>query len=133
MAADTVYRERILTVCRWGLVRSVALREILIREVGADAIAIGLEKNSDATIEMLCGWADIVVVATPHLLECRRASLLPPGKTVVLSLGADVWQAARHSELQQRAGEELAPLLAQIRRTRRCHKSHGGRSSRLPE
>ena len=130
---DIVYRERVLTVCRWGCVRSVALREALVRELGVDSVAIGLEKNSTETIQALAGWADIIVVASDHLMQCRRAALLPPGKTVILNLGKDVWQNARNPVLYAKCKEELAPLFAQIRKTRNANKlANPPRSSRLP-
>lgn len=125
-----VYCERVLTLCRWGLVRSVALRRVLIDELGVDCLAAGIQKNSRETLRLLSDWADVIVLSSRHLLEIEQAEELPPGKLWVLDLGGDRWQNPRHQELHKLCHEHLAPLLAHLRHTRAANKP---RSSRIPD
>lgn len=58
---------KIVTMCRQGLVQSVALADVLkmhFRPV--DVIPIGHFANSAETIQMLCKWADRIVVMETH-------------------------------------------------------------------
>lgn len=64
---DDKVHVRIVTMCRQGLVRSVALADVLkmhFRPV--DVIPIGHFANSHQTIEMLCKWADRIVIMESH-------------------------------------------------------------------
>ena len=125
-----VYREKVLTLCQWGLTRSVAIRHILILELGVDSIAAGIEKNSRETLRMLGEWADVVIVAAEDLIDHEKMEEIPPGKIIPLNLGNDIWQNPRHDDLWRKAKGQLGPLMARMRHTRALAKP---RSSRLDE
>ena len=56
-------RERIVTMCQGGHVRSVALKYLLRYKFGGhDVIACGYEGNTDETRSMVFGWADVIVI-----------------------------------------------------------------------
>jgi predicted protein tyrosine phosphatase len=53
---------KILTVCQGGHVRSVGLKYLLRYKYGHDVLACGWEANSQETRDMLCEWADKVIL-----------------------------------------------------------------------
>lgn len=55
-------RQKILCVCQGGNSRSVHLAYLLKYRYGVDAIACGWEGNEPATVEMLCEWAERIIV-----------------------------------------------------------------------
>lgn len=62
---------KILTICRGGQVRSVALKYLLhYSNYGQhDVLACGVESNTQETREMLYEWADIIIVMTPEFAK----------------------------------------------------------------
>lgn len=54
---------RILCVCRCGNKRSVFTRYVLQGSGKHEALACGLKYNTPETIEMLCKWADKILLA----------------------------------------------------------------------
>lgn len=72
---------KVLTICEDGINRSVAARWLLQHE-GHEVIAIGYQRHSLATLEMLYDWADLIVV-----LDAELASFVPPIKLVVWHVG----------------------------------------------
>ena len=89
-------RVKVLCVCRWGNIRSVALARLLKHE-GYDALACGVNAHSPQTFAMLSGWADFIFVAK------REFSLAIPEayKTKVIDarIGEDIWLDADHPDL----------------------------------
>lgn len=89
---------KVLCVCHGGNVRSVALKNLLKNRVSVchDALACGIHSNPWKTVEMLCAWADVIVIMHSSI---RNAI---PAKYAVLSydVGEDVWNNPFHPELQ---------------------------------
>lgn len=56
---------KILTCCFGGNVRSVGCKFVLHMKYGHDVLACGVDHNTPETIEMLCNWADYVIVMEP--------------------------------------------------------------------
>ncbi|MBN9520849.1 hypothetical protein J0H58_20400 [bacterium] len=88
-----------LCCCQGGKVRSVAAKYILNDELGQRAVlTVGLEKTDESTVNMLCEWAELVlVVATPEV-----ALLVPAAhwdKVVLLDVGPDVYGRYNHPSL----------------------------------
>lgn len=61
-------KPRILCVCAGGNVRSASLA-FLLKEAGADALALGLERNSEETVRMLTDWAEMIWCAEADMIE----------------------------------------------------------------
>ena len=81
--------QKVLALCQKGNMRSVALAFLLKKEYKADALAAGLVTSSFDTINMLCQWADLVVVTDKKLFP-----LVPPGykeKLLLWDVGTDRW------------------------------------------
>jgi len=57
---------KILCVCRSGSVRSVATKNELNRRGYNDVIAVGGLKLPPKTLNMLCKWADMILLAKPR-------------------------------------------------------------------
>lgn len=81
---------KILTMCRQGLVRSVALADVLkLHFEPVDVIPIGYFGNTPVTQEMLCKWADFVVVMEQKYLQHIQKEFIP--KTFVCEVGPDTY------------------------------------------
>jgi hypothetical protein len=57
---------KILCICRNGFSRSVATRICLNKRGYKDVIAVGGEVTSLETMNMLCKWADKILLAKPE-------------------------------------------------------------------
>lgn len=87
---------KILVCCSAGNNRSVALRMHLISR-GHDAISCGLDVNKVETINMLCEWADkVIVVDDIMLLQIFDKYHY---KTVSAKIGPDKWGRSFNQEL----------------------------------
>lgn len=62
-------RQKILCLCQGGNSRSVHLAYLLKYRYGADALACGWEGNSHDTVEMLCAWADFIIIVQEFMRE----------------------------------------------------------------
>ena len=97
---------RILCVCQKGNVRSVGIaRRLKDKRHYRNVIAIGAENTEEATLAMLCDWAELILLAEPSL-----GSLLPRGTEKVVdefTIGPDVYNNPIHTELQSIIGEQL--------------------------
>ena len=90
---------KILTVCSQGLMRSVALADVLkLHFEPVDVIPIGSAKNANSaeTLQMLCDWADHIVLMEPHYqqrLEQRMevANLQDEYRIHVCNVGPDTY------------------------------------------
>lgn len=89
---------KILTICRAGLVRSVALNDVLkLHYENTDVLSCGADLNSKETLDMLCGWADKIIIVERHYLE----KTLPEykNKVFICELGPDVWNSPKNPDL----------------------------------
>jgi len=88
--------KKILTVCRQGLSRSVGLADILkLHFEPVDVISAGYFANTKETLEMIIGWADIIVVMEPHMVrkltEKTHDNIFNNKHVLVCDVGPDVY------------------------------------------
>jgi predicted protein tyrosine phosphatase len=97
---------RWLTVCDGGNVRSVALAFVLKWERGQEAIAIGRIHVSEETMNMMCEWADRIVIMEPHMDESIPLEFRD--KLLCCDVGPDRYGIHIHNELleQVRVGAD---------------------------
>jgi hypothetical protein len=84
-------------MCAGGNVRSVALKYILKYKYGHECLACGQDANSPETIDMLCNWADYVIVVTENY-----KNFIPEkyhSKLLCYEIGIDRFGYAFHPEL----------------------------------
>lgn len=89
---------RILTICQGGHVRSVAAKYLLRYKYGHDVIACGWEGNTDETRDMLCQWAEYIVI-----MQGEFKKYIDPmyhGKLFAYDVGRDRFGNPFHPELQ---------------------------------
>jgi predicted protein tyrosine phosphatase len=58
---------KIVTVCAQGNNRSVQFASLLRYKYNADTIAVGVDKHTPETLEMLYAWSDIIIVTDKNL------------------------------------------------------------------
>lgn len=89
---------KILTVCRAGLVRSVALADVLkLHFEETDVLPCGIHFNSYDTLQMLFHWADrIIVMEDRYKLGIGEQWLY---KTHVCEVGPDTYGTPKKPEL----------------------------------
>jgi predicted protein tyrosine phosphatase len=96
---------KILTMCAGGHVRSVGMKYLLTYKYGHEALACGQDSNSPETIEMLCQWADYVVVMSPEYEKFvpQKYHFKENGerKLFCYNVGPDRFGTAFHPELQK--------------------------------
>jgi hypothetical protein len=56
---------KILCVCRSGYYRSVQTKKSLNKRGYNDVLSVGSDLVSRETLDMLCDWADIILLAKP--------------------------------------------------------------------
>lgn len=88
---------KILTMCQVGTSRSVALGYVLKYKFGIDTIACGWGANSPETINMLCKWADRIIVVQSQFVQYLPAEFHT--KVSVYDVGEDRWSSSTHPEL----------------------------------
>lgn len=89
---------KIVTVCGAGLVRSVALADVLkLHFEPTDVLCVGMDKNSEATQHMLFDWADKIVLMTQDFMG--RIPIEHKSKTFVCEVGADTYKTPKNQEL----------------------------------
>jgi len=85
---------KILTMCRVGLSRSLALADVLkFHFVPTDVIPVGVSANSAETLKYMVDWADKVVLMREKFrneLEEKIGVPLPNEKILICEVGADV-------------------------------------------
>ena len=86
---------KILTVCDQGNNRSVTLA-FALKYLGHDVLSCGLKTNSPGTIDLLCEWADTILVT-----DITQRSQLPvwASKVKLWNLGPDVYPRPHNKEL----------------------------------
>lgn len=86
---------KVLTMCRVGLSRSLALADVLKCHFPAcDVLPIGLSANSVETLKHMIQWADIVILMREKFKDELLAKIGKfPGDTnlMVCEVGADVY------------------------------------------
>jgi hypothetical protein len=80
---------RFLCVCEAGTVRSGAAAHGLKYYFGQEALTASHAKLKDDTLEMLCTWADRIVLMQPKFGD--RISDQFKNKVKVLDVGQDTW------------------------------------------
>lgn len=96
---DKTHGRRFLTVCQGGLVRSTGMKFALTYKYKlGEAIAVGVEGNSQFLIKQLAGLVDLVIVMQKGLEK-----LLPEGVDyVICDVGPDVYGDPFHEKLQEK-------------------------------
>lgn len=92
-------KQRILTLCAGGNVRSAAMAWRLKNE-GIDAVPAGLVDNSPEFIVALGRLVDKVIVMDKDLLPRLPPELL--AKVVLADVGPDIWGNPLHPDLVRR-------------------------------
>ncbi len=82
--------KKFLCVCSAGSVRSVSLATALKTHFGQDAIAVGVHKNGQEVIKLLCDWADYIILMTPQFKKLLPKEI-DESKIRIVDVGADVW------------------------------------------
>lgn len=80
---------KIVVFCRAGIARSTAMVRILKETYGFDALPAGLVANGKKLQQILCEWADRVLVMDAALVD-----LVPEGcmaKVILTDVGPDIW------------------------------------------
>lgn len=92
--------QKILCVCQEGAVRSVGTKIRLTRRRFYNSVAIGWRTASPELLEMLCTWADKILIAEPSMakhLPGVAQSKIEHGFTI----GEDIGWYAAQPELQE--------------------------------
>lgn len=102
-----------LCVCNGAHVRSVTLARLLNKR-GLETLACGVDKDfSDATIEMLIDWADVVYIQKDSLAKLtKRFSAVHlavwEGKLDTrFDVGPDDWKVPQHPDLLRIMREQV--------------------------
>ena len=89
---------KIVTMCRQGLVRSVALADVLkLHFEPCDVIPIGHFGNTKETRDMLMDWADKIVVMEAHYMQYIDETYMH--KALVCDVGPDRYGSSKHPQL----------------------------------
>ena len=80
---------KILCVCVGGNCRSATLAYMLKYHYGHDALACGIEGNTQETVTMLAEWADRIIAVEPEIKEALSAHV--HSKVTVWDVGPDRW------------------------------------------
>jgi hypothetical protein len=97
-------RKRFLTICEGGAVRSVSLATVLRWDFQQDAIPLSAAKNGPEAVDLLCAWADYIILMQPtfETVVPKRFHL----KIRILDVGPDVWGNPMHPVLRDIVGSE---------------------------
>lgn len=90
-------KPKALAVCAYGIVRSGCMAWNLKLGYDYDTITIGVGHTRPDTLEMLCDWADVIIV-----MQTEFARSIPPqhiNKLKICDVGKDVWGDPKHPEL----------------------------------
>ena len=98
---------KILTVCQGGSCRSVAAAFLLKYELGfPDTVAMGVKVNSPETQNMLCRWADRIIVTGEQEIV-QKIPRQFQDKIDFLDIGPDVW----HNPMNVSLLDLLRPMM----------------------
>lgn len=90
--------------------RSHALAYVLHDLKGHEAIAVGRLRTSPETMDMLCGWAQRIVLMQPHMLESISEN--HRSRVLVTDVGVDRFGIYIHPELFSMASDAATWLEA---------------------
>ena len=97
---------KILTVCNKGNCRSVGTRYCLYKRGYKNVIATGATVTPIETLQMLCDWADKILIAKP-----KHAKWLPKNAQSKIdkkfTIGEDVWHNPMSYKLHDVANHQL--------------------------
>ena len=95
---------KILCVCRKGNVRSVGTKYALNRRGYNNVIATGAYLVTRKTFDMLCKWADVILLAKPNYEErVTTKEKINKGFTI----GPDLWGTPVNLQLEEIADKAL--------------------------
>ncbi len=95
---------RILTICEWGAVRSVACEHAL-KEMGHDAMAVGWHTTSRHILQCLCRWSEAICVMEGWMIEYVPDEFRD--KVRVIDVGPDHWHNPFDQELRAIINSDL--------------------------
>jgi hypothetical protein len=88
---------KILTLCQRGNNRSVILATLLKEEHGLkDVIPAGVDTLTPETLEMLCDWANHIILTTSEITIPDKYS----GKFIYINVGPDRVGHTHNAEMQ---------------------------------
>ena len=90
-------KNKLLSLCEGGNVRSVACAYLLKTKYGCDAIAASWHYNSRETLALLFKWADNIVIMQPQFKDYVPDKF--HDKIVVVDVGPDIWGDPAHPDL----------------------------------
>ena len=97
---------RFLCVCQDGNVRSVGLAYRLHNLEGHEAVPVGWNRLTRASLDIFCAWADYIVVMQAEYVEKIHESFHP--KVRICDVGPDRYGRHNKGELQA----QLEPVVA---------------------
>ena len=101
---------KILCICDQGNNRSVTFAHLL-KYWGNDTLSAGLSTTSEATLKMLCTWADRIVVTEAKQFDTLYDIINPgdilDGKLVVCDVGPDTYPRPFNKDLLAKAKQQL--------------------------
>ena len=100
---------KFLCVCDGGNVRSAALAFVLHDLKGHEAIPVGRLRVSKETLNLLCAWADTIVIMQKHMEESIDPQFT--GKLRCVDVGPDRFGVAIHPEMFEMAKQGADWLL----------------------
>jgi len=103
---DNSKNVKILCVCREGNVRSVATKRRLNRRKYFNVVAVGIAASTPELKNMLCSWADIILIAEPHHIK-GLPDIAAKKINNDFTIGADVWSNFNNPELQELIKHQL--------------------------
>jgi len=96
-------KSKILCVCQKGNSRSVACAYLLKKKYGVDAIACEFKTQSIDTINMLCDWADKIILMAPQYRTWFYENWID--KLFILNVGHDTYFRGHDSGLLSRCDD----------------------------
>lgn len=89
--------KKILTICEFGNSRSVGCAFLLKAKYHKDAIACGICSTSPETFDMLCNWADNIIITFAPI--ARDINEKYKNKVLIWDVGADRYWTPPSKEL----------------------------------
>lgn len=112
---------KFLCICDGGNVRSHALAYVLHDRFGHEAIPVGRLRVSAETMEMMCEWADVIVVMQPYMEESVPKLEERRHKLRCVDVGIDRFGIYIHPELLEMVERGAAWLIG---REVEIHEGH---------
>lgn len=104
---------KFLTVCDGGNVRSHCMA-VCLKERFHEAIAIGRWACKPETIDMMCNWADVVILMEPHMKENIPEKYAD--KIYDINVGFDRYGVGINPELRTQCEEGMYYLFGKLQR-----------------